>query len=383
MKVLLIGGAGFIGARTALRLLDQGHEVAILDSLDPQIHGDDPLQSQTLAILQGRAPVEKGDTRDSAALDRALAGAEAVYYFPACTGTGQSMYRVEQYCDVNVRGVGVFAEALSRYRDHIGKVIVSSTRAVYGEGAALCPEHGRVFPFARRVEDLEAGRFGTVCPICHQPVEPSASHETDPVAPASIYGITKLAQEQIVANTAQSLGIPAIIFRYQNVYGPGQSLKNPYTGILSIFTQLLLAGREINLFEDAQPTRDFVHVDDVVAYNVRALTAPVSRVAALNVGSGHRASLVDLVQALGGALGIEPRYFVSGQFRLGDIRHAAADLAALRRVLGSHEFVSLDAGMRTFTDWVRAQELSQEANAGFDRSLSEMQAAGLLKTAKK
>lgn len=378
MKILLIGGAGFIGSRTALRLLQQGHNPVVVDSLDPQIHGEDISQSATCRPLQGKVPIIKGDTRDSALLQTHLVDAEAVYYFPACTGTGQSMYEIERYSDVNVRGAAIFCEALTKQKS-VKKVIVSSTRAIYGEGAAYCEEHGRVYPAPRALDDLEAGQFACVCPACGEPVQAVSSLEDDPAKPVSIYGITKFAQEQIIGNICQALNIPCVTFRYQNVYGPGQSLNNAYTGILSIFTQLLMAGRDINLFEDAAPTRDFVFIDDVVEYNVRALDA--TETVTLNLGSGVRSTLTDLVQALQKSLGTSSRYFISGQFRVGDIRNAVADLELLTSVLGAHKFTSLQDGVDQFVAWVRTGTLNPEANARFDRSLEEMRAAGLLRGA--
>lgn len=380
MKVLLIGGAGFIGSRTALRLLAQGHDVVVADSMDPQIHGQDLAASGSLSRLWGKVPVLCGDTRDRAFLTRAMAGVEAVYYFPAGTGTGQSMYQIEKYCDVNVRGAAVFCEVLTEQRAAIQKVVVSSSRAVYGEGAAICATHGRIYPTGRRLADLEAGKFQSECPICGGPVQNVASRETDPVAPVSIYGISKLAQEQLIANVCQSFNIPAAIFRYQNVYGPGQSLNNAYTGILSIFTQLLLAGRKIDLFEDGLPSRDFVFIDDVVEFNVRALTASLSPgPTVLNVGSGVAATLEELVASLARALDQAPHYEISGKFRLGDIRDANADLTRLKEVLGEHQFVGLDEGVKQFVSWVTEEGVSAEANARFDKSLDEMQALGLLR----
>lgn len=380
MNVLLIGGAGFIGSRTAFRLLADGHSPVVFDSFDPQIHGASGLEH--VAELRRSLPVIEGDTRDGAALEKCLREIDAVYYFPACTGTGQSMYRAGQYCDVNVHGAGVFADVLQKFRARISRIVVSSSRAVYGEGAAECEHHGRVFPRGRQAGEMEAGRFESTCPHCGKPVSALPSREDDAFGPVSIYGITKLAQEMVIANTAASAGIPSVVFRYQNVYGPGQSLANPYTGILSIFTQLLLGGQAINVFEDGLPTRDFVYVDDVVEYNRRALTAPLSGSVVLNVGTGVRKTIFDLVKALGNALAVETRHFVSGDFRLGDIRHAVADTELLSQTLGSLDFTPLETGVRAFTDWVTSQQLSSQANASFQKSLEEMRGAGLLRTAR-
>jgi dTDP-L-rhamnose 4-epimerase len=290
------------------------------------------------------------------------------------------MYRVGEYCDVNVRGAGIFADVLLAHRSRISRVVVSSTRAVYGEGAASCPEHGRIIPKGRKANDLDAGHFETTCPRCSQPVTPLPSHEDDAFGPVSIYGITKLAQERVIANAAESAGISSVTFRYQNVYGPGQSLKNPYTGILSIFTQLILGGDKINVFEDGMPTRDFIHVDDVVEYNVRALTAELSESVVLNVGTGVRKTIFNLIDALGNALDVVPRQAISGDFRLGDIRHAVADTECLFSTLGRIEFKNLEEGIKDFTCWVEGQKISTSANGLFKKSLEEMRRAGLLRT---
>jgi dTDP-L-rhamnose 4-epimerase len=383
MKVLIVGGAGFIGSHTALRLAAQGHEPVIFDSLDPQIHGDGAKSSPCLRSIDGKFPVIVADTRDRAALDAALREAETVLYLPACTGTGQSMYQVERYSDVNARGAAVFCEALAAARDRVRRVVISSTRAIYGEGAATCAQHGRVVPKSRAAADLEAGRFETSCPVCEAAVTPEASREDDPNSPVSIYGITKLAQENLIANLGGALGIPVTIFRYQNVYGPGQSLNNAYTGILSIFTQLLMAGREINLFEDGKPTRDFVFIDDVAEYNVRALLSETPGVRALNVGSGVRSTLFELVEALAAALGVAANHRVSGQFRLGDIRHAVADVSRLQKELGPQNFTGLREGVAQFVRWVQNEGTSADANERFDQSLAEMAKAGLLRGAKR
>ncbi len=379
MKILLIGGAGFIGSHTAQKLLLLGHSPVIFDSFDPQIHGKEGLPH--VAELAKCMPVIKGDTRDRDALERVLGETEAIYYFPASTGTGQSMYRVGEYSDVNVHGAGIFGDLLLKYRTQIARVVVSSSRAVYGEGAAMCTEHGRVFPKGRNNTDMESGIFDARCPQCGNQVEPLPSLETDSVGPVSVYGITKLAQEMIVANVAEAAGIPSVVFRYQNVYGPGQSLKNPYTGILSIFTQLLLGKKAINIFEDGLPTRDFVYVGDVVEYNVRALTCTDSKSVVLNVGTGVRKTVDDLVKALGKVLSVNPDSFISGDFRLGDIRHAVADTTQLFNKLGPLEFTSLDAGVGAFASWVVSQHLSSEANSSFQHSLDEMRREGLLRTA--
>jgi dTDP-L-rhamnose 4-epimerase len=379
---LILGGAGFIGSRTAHRLLEQGCTVRILDSFDPQIHGDNLANSATLKSVWEHAEIRVGDVRDPSALERALKGIDTVLYFAAGTGTGQSMYQIRQYSDINVTGAAVLAEQLIRLKGEIGRVVISSSRAVYGEGAYRCAEHGRVYPLNRIVTALEAGKFNPVCPRCGCNLSEQPSEESDPIQPSSIYGITKYAQEQVVLNLCGALGIAAVALRYQNVYGPGQSLKNPYTGILSIFSQLLLQNRPINVFEDGLATRDFVYIDDVAEFNLRAVMGTVSGCEILNVGTGCRQTLLDVVNALAKAYARTPDFAISGQFRVGDIRHAAASLTRLHQVLGEHHFVNFQDGISKFAKWVLEEGADGALSHSYDRSLSEMAKAGLLKGGK-
>jgi dTDP-L-rhamnose 4-epimerase len=377
-KILLIGGAGFIGSSTAVRLLSGGHKVRILDSFDPQIHGEDLKKSATLRKVWEEAEVQVGDARDPLAVNRALRGIDTVYYFAAGTGTGQSMYQVRQYTDVNVNAAAVLAEQLIQKKADVRRVVVSSSRAVYGEGAYRCPQHGSVFPKTRSVDAMQQGSFEPVCPVCGLVVEAWTSSEGDPIQPTSIYGITKYAQEQVVLNLCAAMGITAVALRYQNVYGPGQSLRNPYTGILSIFSQLLLEKRQINVFEDGLATRDFVFIDDVVEFNLRAGLRPVAGGSVLNVGTGRRQTLLDVVAALAKAYGCESDFRISGQFRIGDIRHAAADGSKLLETLGDHEFTEFSRGIAAFADWVQTEENDRAIAQSYLRSLNEMSASGLL-----
>jgi dTDP-L-rhamnose 4-epimerase len=382
-RCLIIGGAGFIGSRTALRLLQNGYSVRILDSFDPQIHGNGLAQSATLKSIWEQTEVQAGDVRDSAAMERALQGVDAVFYFAAGTGTGQSMYQIRHYSDVNVTGAAVLAEQLIRLKGQIKRVVISSSRAVYGEGAYRCVEHGRVFPQNRALLDLEGGKFNPKCPHCSGPLEEQPSEESDPVQPTSVYGITKYAQEQVILNLCGALGIPAVALRYQNVFGPGQSLRNPYTGILSIFSQLILQNRPINVFEDGLATRDFVFIDDVAEYNMRAAQREIDGCHILNVGTGCRQTLLDVVNGLAKSYGKKADFAVSGQFRVGDIRHAAASQNHLCRILGNHQFVSFEDGMTQFANWVLSEGNDGALGISYVRSLSEMAQSGLLKGGRK
>jgi dTDP-L-rhamnose 4-epimerase len=378
MKILMIGGGGFIGSATAQALSEAGHDVVVADIFDPQIHGADIRKSPTFQKLGKDVEIQVADARDPSAMEPLVRQADAVYFFAAGTGTGQSMYQVRRYCDVNVMGAAVLAESLAAHRDGLKRVVLSSSRAVYGEGAYQCAAHGNVTPAGRTAERISAGNWEPSCPICKGALRPLASKETDALLPTSIYGTTKLAQEQILFQSCQGFGIPFVAYRYQNVYGPGQSLRNPYTGILSIFSQLLAKREEVNVFEDGLPTRDFVHIADIVHYNVRALELPPSESVILNVGSGRGVTLIEVVKALAAALGVDAGYRISGEFRAGDIRHACADLSALAAKFGARKFIRFEDGVRDLVDWISRQESGGLSGLAYRKSLDEMREAGLL-----
>jgi dTDP-L-rhamnose 4-epimerase len=378
-RILLIGGAGFIGSSTAVRLIEKGHFVRILDSFDPQIHGENLKASATLQSVWKGAEIQVGDVRDPGAVERALRGIDTIYYFAAGTGTGQSMYQIRQYTDTNVNGAAILAEQLIKKRSDIRRIIVSSSRAVYGEGAYVCLNHGTVFPGKRSVEAMQHGQFEPTCCICGRVLDPILSSEEHPVQPTSIYGLTKYAQEQLLIGICSAVGIPSVALRYQNVYGPGQSLSNPYTGILSIFSQLILQGSEINLFEDGLATRDFVYIDDVVECNVTAGFSLIDSGSIFNVGTSKRQSLIQVVTALSAALNRNANFRISGQFRIGDIRHAGANNEKLSQILGFDSFVNFRDGIERFAAWVGNQKPNHSVTKNYAGSLAEMSESGILK----
>lgn len=382
VNILITGGAGFIGAATARVLAERGCHVRILDSLEPQIHGDSAKDSPTVKAAQAVAEVRLGDVRSRADLEGALDGATHVLHLAAETGTGQSMYAVDAYCDTNVMGTARLLEAVAARRGQIARVVVASSRAIYGEGKALCGAHGVVYPEARTAEAMVRGVFAPLCPHCGAVTSPVATDEASPAKPASVYAITKYTQERLVLATCEAIGVQATALRYQNVYGPGQSLINPYTGILSIFSAALLDGREINVFEDGQESRDFVYIADVVNATTLALCCDEPVPPVLNVGSGFRASVLEILALLGDALGVEPRYRVTGDFRLGDIRHNVADTSLVRESLGIGGASDLPTGIRAFAQWARDELAAGRRGArSYEESLREIRERGLLQTA--
>lgn len=377
-RVLITGGAGFIGSHLGHALLERGHQVRVLDNLSPQIHGHEPRStSPLLASLDARAELQVGSVVSRDDWLRAVAGQEVVVHLAAETGTGQSMYQVERYVDVNVRGTAILLDLLANGQCDVRKVVVASSRAIYGEGKYLSAELGVVFPGHRTAADLASGHFEPRL-TGSGPLQRLPTDEDSKIQPSSVYGITKQVQEQLVMNVCGAHGVAAVGLRYQNVYGPGQSLTNPYTGILSIFSNRILAGEGLNVFEDGRESRDFVYISDVVDATVAAIESPRADGKVINVGSGEATSVLELAQRLVRLYGVEVPIEVSGMYRLGDIRHNLADLTRLREVLGQQPRVGLDEGLAAFVAWVRQQRVNP---GDYESSLAEMRERGLLRSA--
>lgn len=374
MKILITGGAGFIGTHLTRRLLTQGHSITILDSFLPQVHG---ARQELAADLQDNVRLVRGDVADGAALERALSGAQCVIHLAAETGTGQSMYEVARYGRTNLTGTVLLYDLLVRgAAKDLERMVVASSRAVYGEGAYRCDRDGVVYPNSRPAEDKEKLLFDPICPVCGGECSSIATPEEAPLRPSSFYGLTKLTQEQMVLLFGQVLGIPSIALRYQNVYGPGQSLQNPYTGILAVFSNLARVGQPIRVFEDGMESRDFVYIDDVVTATATALLAPMEGCHTINVGSGERTTVLEVAERINAYFGSRATLQVTGAFREGDIRHNFADLTRAQQLLGHRPAWSFHEGLKRFLAWA---EQSSPSTEGYERSLGEMRDRGLLR----
>ena len=373
-SVLITGGAGFIGSNLAITLASKGYEVRILDSLSPQIHGADG-DSPTRRFVQDVAELIHADVRDTYALATALKGINAVIHLAAETGTGQSMYEVTRYADVNITGTCKLLDLLAIGRD-VERVIVASSRAVYGEGKYICDKDGPVYPGQRLESDMLAGYYDPRCPCCNGKLRLAATDEDSLLHPTSVYGITKQVQEQLVLLSSVTNAIPSIALRYQNVYGPGQSLSNPYTGILSIFSTRLSAGGDLNIFEDGKESRDFIYIDDVVTATIAALEAPSSVVGIMNIGSGLPVDVFTIATMLKHQLGVGGKICITGKYRSGDIRHNYADIQLAHNQLGWKPTVKLEDGLRRFVSWVKSQDVGVD---GYECALNELISRGMLK----
>lgn len=373
MRVLVSGGAGFIGSRVSNELVRRGHDVTVLDCLSPQIHGQVPECSDTFRSLDPLVTFVRGDVRSDSSWEAVLPDQDVVVHLAAETGTGQSMYEIDRYVDVNVRGTAKLLEQIGSGRYRVRAVVVASSRAIYGEGK-YTSSNGVVFPGARKSSDLERGVFECVCEETGELLTAVATDEGSKISPTSIYGITKFNQEQMILTMGEPLGYRPVALRYQNVYGPGQSLRNPYTGILSIFSNLMRANLPVDIFEDGLESRDFVHIDDVVSATLASIEGDAS--GAINVGSGVPTTVLQVARLLQEGYQSQSNISISGRYRVGDIRHNYADRELAGSALNFEPRVSFDEGIATFVEWVKKQPLH---DSGYERSLAEMRSKGLLK----
>jgi len=375
-NILITGGAGFIGSNLSLKLINKGYNVTVLDNLSPQIHGDDNDASELYINIKDKVNFIKGSVLNYSDWKAALENIDIVVHLAAETGTGQSMYEIEKYTDVNIKGTSIFLDILANEKHTVKKMIIASSRAIYGEGKYHCNEHDIVYPAGRKDSSMANKDFNVKCPECGCNVELLPTDEVSKIHPSSIYGITKQTQEQMFLVIGQSLGIPAVAFRYQNVYGAGQSLSNPYTGILSIFSTLIKNGKDITVFEDGLESRDFVYIDDVVDATILGIQKDEANGEVFNVGCGYAINILMVANTLINAYNSQSKIVISGNYRLGDIQHNFADLTKITNKLGFQPKISFEQGIEKFTQWVNSQEVKQDS---YEKSIHEMKEKGLYK----
>ncbi|MBI5526058.1 MAG: NAD-dependent epimerase/dehydratase family protein [Deltaproteobacteria bacterium] len=366
-NILVTGGCGFIGKALSLGLVAGGHRVRVLDNLSVQVHGPNP----DLAWLEAHAiDLIKGSVCDPTACDTAVAGMDCVVHLAAETGTGQSMYELRRCVDVNATGTATVLEACCKAC--VKKFVLSSSRAIFGEGLWNCAVCGPVHPGIRVLRRTTGVGWNPTCPRCGSPAESMlpTPEDTDP-QPVSVYGMTKLAQEQLVTLVRNNTGMDVAILRFFNVFGPGQSLRNAYTGVLGVFVNRARAGRHIDVYEDGNILRDFVHIDDVVDATKKAigLEGPVT----CNIGSGKSVSIGDAAREIIALCRSDSEITLTGKTRAGDVRGLVADIAAARKALGWEPRVDFRAGLETFVRWALASEYEDH----YDESLKELSSRGL------
>lgn len=375
-RVLITGGAGFIGREVARLAINAGYQVLLFDNLSPQVHGAIPELAGLEWLRSSPLAVFRGDVLRRSDWALALDQAQAVIHLAAETGTAQSMYEIFRYSETNIGGTAALLDHLANRKHRVRKLILASSRSVYGEGAYHCGHCGVVYPLARTETMFRLQKWQPVCPECQGAITAAPTPESARTTPASIYAATKVAQEDLVRVASKALGIPAIVFRFQNVYGEGQSLKNPYTGILSIFSNQLRTGRRIQLYEDGQESRDFVHVSDVARAVLLGLESEQADGLTLNVGFGQPTTIEQVARLLAELFRVTAQPVVAGQYRLGDVRHGYADLAAIRSSLQFAPEIPLDLGLTRFAEWVKTQPLEPDR---LEAATGELVAHGLMR----
>ncbi len=343
-RILVTGGAGFIGCHVCKALVDRGYVVRVLDRLHEQVHAaslPNPILRDLDFIL--------GDVRDRSLVENALRGCDAVIHLAAEVGVGQSMYEIDRYVGTNDLGTAVLLQALLTHP--VERLLVASSMSIYGEGLYRAAD-------GRLIEDAVRGAGGwDPTDDAGEPLVPLATPETKRPSLASVYAINKFVQERLVLTVARAYAMEAVALRVFNVYGPGQALSNPYTGVLAIFASRLLNGNRPSVFEDGNQRRDFVHVEDVARAFILALETPAAAGQVFNIGSGRSISISDVARRLATAMKRpELTPHILGKARAGDIRHCFADISLARRQLGFMPQKSFEAGMQELSAWVARQE---------------------------
>lgn len=356
MKILITGGLGFIGTALTRRLINAGHKVIIIDSLTSQIHGELPM----VQAVKG-TEVVRLDARDFARRPELVEGCDAIYHLAAETGTAQSMYRIQDYVGANEMGTAALLEAIAAATKRPARVILASSRSVYGEGAYILPGRpGRLIQPAPRTPQQLADGDWEPRSADGEILEAVPTPESLPFYPGSVYAATKASQELLLRAAGPALGFKSTIFRFQNVYGEGQSLQNPYTGIISIFFNRARQGMDIPVYEDGKESRDFIHIDDIVDGLVASLDADLPDGVTINLGAGQPTSVLELVSQLMASGEFDVPVRVTGQYRVGDIRHCYADLAQADALLGFVPKVSLAQGLSRFCAWAAGEPAHQD-----------------------
>ncbi|HEY7185523.1 MAG TPA: NAD-dependent epimerase/dehydratase family protein [Vicinamibacterales bacterium] len=370
--VLVTGGAGYIGSHLVDALVAREYRVTVLDNLEPQVHRSGTWPSYANA----KATYVRGDVRDRALFEPLVLASDAVVHFGAAVSVGQSMYQIDRYVDVNTRGTALLLDILVNTKHHVQKVLVASSIGVYGEGAYRCPVHGAVAPTIRPEAQLAARDWEQRCPTCGEHVASMPTPEDKALYRDNIYSMTKYHQEEMVLLIGKTYSIPAVAPRFFNVYGPRQSLSNPYAGVAAIWLSRLLNDRQPMVFEDGGQLRDFVSIHDVVDCLVLMLETSGADYLPVNVGSGDTVTILEIARTLNRILGksIEPQITQTG--RKFDIRHNTADITRARTALGFQPKVSLADGMSELVEW--AKTTPDVANDFFDKALAELQQKGLL-----
>lgn len=377
-NILITGGAGFIGSNLALELINKGYSITVLDNLSQQIHGSEPeITSPLYQSIKDKVNFIQGSVVNKEDWQKALNGIDCVVHLAAETGTGQSMYDIYNYVNINIGATALLLDILTNEKHQVKRVVVAESRSIYGEGKYYSEELNTfVYPEERTEDFLNKGDFEVKYPSVTKPLQLVGTTEDSKIHPTSVYGVTKQVQGQLVHLVCPKIGIDSVSFRYQNVYGPGQSLSNPYTGILSIFSTRIKNGNGLNIFEDGKETRDFVYIDDVVEATILGIEVKEAAGHAFNIGTGVATDVITLANTLIETYGVDVPVTISGNYRLGDIRHNFADITLANKILGYTPKWTFKEGMSEFAKWVNKQEIQEDK---YDASIQEMKDKGLYK----
>jgi dTDP-L-rhamnose 4-epimerase len=349
-KVLVTGGAGFIGSHLVDKLVEMGDEVVVVDSLEEQVHKKRPnyLNPETQYVF--------GDIRDESVLAKAIEDVEVIFHEAAAVGVGQSMYQVEKYVDVNTMATAKLLDVLVNKEHEVKKLIVASSMSIYGEGAYKCEDCDIVNPSLREENQLKQREWEMKCPKCGKIVRPIATSEDKPLHPTSIYAITKRDQEEMCLTVGRAYGIPTVALRYFNAYGPRQSLNNPYTGVCAIFSARIKNNNPPLIFEDGFQSRDFVSVHDIVEANILSMKSSTANYEVFNVGTGKPVNILEIAQTLIKLYNKDLKPEITNKYRAGDIRHCFANISKITDKLGYKPKVDFEEGMKELVAWGEKEE---------------------------
>jgi dTDP-L-rhamnose 4-epimerase len=366
-RVLVTGGAGFIGSHVVDELVTLGYKVRVLDIFEEQVH-----QGKKPDYLNKGAEYLRGDVRDPKDLKKALKGVNVVIHLAAQVGVGQSMYQIKKYVEHNALGTAILMEYIISNRKtlKVRKVVVASSMSIYGEGSYKCDKCGPSEPIEREASDLKNNIWEYSCPKCGSLLKPIATDEEKTLRSNSIYAISKKDQEEIVLNLGKAYKLPVVALRFFNVYGPRQSLSNPYTGVCAVFQSRIKNDNPALIYEDGLQTRDFVSVKDIAAANIFVMNSSKADYQYFNVGSGKPISILDIANTLSRLYGKEPKVIIKNEYRVGDIRHCFADISKIEAI-GFKPSVNFDDGMREMVEWGK-KEKSVDRVSEADKMLAKM-----------
>lgn len=369
-KALVTGGAGFIGSHLVDELVKRDYEVTVFDNLDSQVHSNNRIPN----YLNKNAKFIKGDVGNYGTLKEVMRDAEIVFHLAAAVGVSQSQYQIKKYIEVNIDGTANLLDILVNHKNKIEKLVIAASMSSYGEGKYECLSCGMIRPSPRLKEQMENNDWELKCPNCRRKLKPIPTDEESIQNCNSIYALTKKAQEDMALNIGKTYKIPTVALRYFNVYGPRQSLSNPYTGVIAIFMSRIKNNNPTVIYEDGLQTRDFICVHDIVRATILAMEKEEANYEIFNVGTGKALTIKGVAETLARLYGKDIKPIITHKFRKGDIRHCYADISKIKNKLGFTPTISFEKGMQDFVEWARKTK-SQDR---FDRATEELKAKRLV-----